>query len=191
MGDVRIPPAVQTNSDGKLHSQHRQRWVSLLTVTTIVIALVLVAFGILYAMGARDTRQPEVVVLTCMDHRLVHHVAGILNARGLQGRWDQLVLAGASLGVTQTLHPEWGQTFWTHLALSMDLHAVHTLIIVDHMHCGAAHLLFPDTRHDRAAERAVHRSSMTDLADAVRTQFPSLRVETMLIDISGKVLHTD
>ena len=79
----------------------------------------------------------EVLLLTCMDFRLMHDVALYMQNRGLKGKYDHVVLASASLGVLAEKFPNWGQTFWQHLDISIKLHKIEKLIVMDHRDCGA------------------------------------------------------
>jgi len=143
------------------------------------------------AHGVADAKQPVVAVLSCIDYRIIAGIATELNARGLEGRWDQFTMAGAALGAQQTKFPSWSQTFWDHLGLVRTMHEVRTLVIVNHLDCGCAHLLHPHTQGDMAAERVVHADSMAKLEAAVKAKYPDMRVETLLVDMTGSVVGAD
>src|SRR5262245_5540473 len=57
----------------------------------------------------------EVLLLNCMDYRLVDHTAHYMAKRGLKGKYDDIVLAGAALGAVTDQHPAWNETFWDEL----------------------------------------------------------------------------
>ena len=63
----------------------------------------------------------EALVLTCMDFRLVNEVGFLLNEHGLVNKYDQVILAGATLGVATDTYPAWAETFWNHLDLAIQL----------------------------------------------------------------------
>ena len=48
---------------------------------------------------AADAHAVEALVLTCMDFRLVNEVGFLLNEHSLVNKYDQVILAGATLGV--------------------------------------------------------------------------------------------
>ena len=79
----------------------------------------------------------EVLLLNCMDYRLVNEVTTYLNERGMTNRYDQVILAGASLAVASGKFPDWANTFWQHLDVAIELHHVQQVIALDHRDCGA------------------------------------------------------
>jgi Putative carbonic anhydrase len=130
----------------------------------------------------------EAVVLTCMDYRLVDDAVNYFNGRGLKNNYDQLVLAGASLGALGKLGPDWASTFWKHVDTSIQLHHVHELVVVDHRDCGAYKLAFgAEATADRADETALHRSYLRNLREQVATKYPELRMQLLLMDLDGSV----
>ncbi len=47
-------------------------------------------------------------------------------AQGFAGNYDQVILAGASLGAVTDKFPDWGRTFRQHLDVAIQLHGVST-----------------------------------------------------------------
>jgi carbonic anhydrase len=58
-----------------------------------------------------------------------------MDSEGLRGKYDQLILAGASLGVVHKR--EWQTTFLDQLAFAIKEHGVKEVMILDHRDCGA------------------------------------------------------
>ena len=58
--------------------------------------------------GAQTT---EALVLSCMDFRMMDHVARFLAGKGLREKYDMVTIAGAAIGVMNTEKPSWGETF--------------------------------------------------------------------------------
>ena len=54
----------------------------------------------------------EMLLLTCMDFRLTGAVDNYMEARGLAGKFDHVILAGASLGALNDRFPAWAEVFW-------------------------------------------------------------------------------
>jgi carbonic anhydrase len=75
------------------------------------------------------------LMLTCMDSRYPHRIIQTMDSRGLRGKYDQLILAGASLGVVH--QREWTTTFLDQLAFAIKEHGVTEVMILDHRDCGA------------------------------------------------------
>src|SRR5258708_17548565 len=75
------------------------------------------------------------LMLTCMDSRYPHRIIQIMDSKGLRGKYDQLILAGASLGVVHKR--EWRTTFLDQLGFAIKEHGVKEVMILDHRDCGA------------------------------------------------------
>jgi hypothetical protein len=130
----------------------------------------------------------EALVLTCMDFRLVNEVGFLLNEHGLVNKYCQVILAGATLGVATDKYPAWAETFWTHLDLAIQLHAVRRVIAVDHRDCGAFKLVFgKDYGKLPDEETQIHTKVMTDFRDLVKKNQPNLDVELLLMHLDGHV----
>ena len=75
------------------------------------------------------------LMLTCMDSRYPHRIIQTMDSKGLRGKYDQLILAGASLGVVHK--KEWTTTFLDQLTFAIKEHGVTEVLILDHRDCGA------------------------------------------------------
>src|SRR6266403_4447298 len=75
------------------------------------------------------------LMLTCMDSRYPHRTIQTMDSMGLRGKYDQLILAGASLGVVHS--EQWRNTFLDHLGFAITEHGVKDVLIGDHRDCGA------------------------------------------------------
>lgn len=130
----------------------------------------------------------EALLLSCMDYRLVDDVVRYMDGRGLTNKYDHVILAGASLGVLQDKNLSWGQTFWDHVGVAIDLHHIQKVIILDHRDCGAYKVfLGPDSAKDRDTETTSHSLRLKALKAAIASKYPSLAVETLIMDLDGKV----
>lgn len=140
------------------------------------------------ARFARASGKTEALLLSCMDYRLMDDVARYMDGRGLAEKYDHVVLAGASIGVTNTQKPAWGQTFWDHLAVAQELHAISKVIVLDHRDCGAYKLFLGAERMaERGRETEAHTAELTKLRAAILQKAPKLEVETLLMSLDGKV----
>lgn len=129
----------------------------------------------------------DALLLSCMDYRLVDDIVRYMDGRAMTDKYDHVVLAGASLGaVSDKLN--WGKTFWDHLDVALKLHHVHKVIILDHKDCGAYRVVF-ERNFEGADELAVHREQLTMLKAAIKAKYPDLAVETLLMDLDGKVME--
>jgi len=130
----------------------------------------------------------DALLLSCMDFRLVDETGRYMASPGLRNKYDQIILAGASLGALTERHPAWGKTFWEHLEIAIQLHKIHKVFVMDHRDCGAYQVILgEDLAKDPAKEKAVHASKLTQLAKAVKDKYPKLEVELLLMSLDGKV----
>lgn len=130
----------------------------------------------------------EALVLNCMDYRLANELTFLMNEQRLTNSYDQIVLAGATLGVATDQFPAWATTFWDHLDLAINLHGIKRVIAVDHRDCGAYKLAFnQDFGQDPAAETDIHTKVMSDFRDMVKKKQPTIEVELLLMSLDGRV----
>jgi carbonic anhydrase len=130
----------------------------------------------------------DTLLLSCMDYRLMGHVASYMNAQNLQANYDHVILAGASLGALTDKKPAWGDAFWDHVAVAKELHHIKRLIVMDHRDCGAYKVfLGMDLSPDPAKEAEVHGQYLTKLKAMVKERHPDLQVELLLMGLDGKV----
>ena len=103
------------------------------------------------------------LLLSCMDLRLIDDICEFMDGDNLQNRYDQLVFAGASLGVMQPRHAAWRDVFFQHLDIAVQLHDIRDVYIMEHRNCGAyTHFLgpefeYPDSPKGQIAEETARR----------------------------------
>jgi hypothetical protein len=138
----------------------------------------------LFAAGTADA-----LLLHCIDYRLTNETTKYMNGRGLDDKYDELSLAGASLAATLDQRPDWEKTFWEHLDIAIDLHQIHEVIVIDHRDCGAyaTFLDMPDLAKDPKKELEVHAEYMRKLKVQIGEKKPALTVELLLMDLHGNV----
>jgi len=137
------------------------------------------------ALGAGGT---DALLLNCVDYRLTGATERYMSGRGMAGKYDQMVLAGAALGATTDKYPAWGTTFWDHVQLALDLHNIHKVVVLDHRDCGAYRVIFgKDLAADPKEEFAVHAKQMQGLKADIAKKHPKLEVELLLMGLDGKV----
>jgi len=130
----------------------------------------------------------DILLLTCMDFRLMDNVERYMAGRGLTDKYDHIVLAGASLGALTDKYPAWNRTFWDHLEVAINLHDIRKVVIMDHRDCGAYKVILgEDLAHDPGREHEIHRDHLDRLALAIKTRHSGLEVETLLMALDGSV----
>lgn len=139
--------------------------------------------GVVQAAG-----QAEALLLSCMDFRLMHDVERYMSGRGLRGRYDHIVVAGAALGAVTDRYPAWNKTFWEHLDIAIKLHNIHKVIVMDHRDCGAYKVILgEDFAKQLEKEKAIHSQKLKELAGLIKKQYPKLEIELLLMSLDGKV----
>jgi hypothetical protein len=99
-----------------------------------------------------DPPRKNVLLLTCMDQRLLDDTVRFMNSLNLQNRYDQLALAGGAMGALQLPDPNlpnakrWRAVFFLHLESAINaLHRpIKDVFLLDHLDCGAYKYLHPD-----------------------------------------------
>ncbi len=107
--------------------------------------------------------------------------------------FDHAILAGASLGLFSGVYPNWATTFWDHLEVSIALHQIRTVYILDHRDCGAYREFYalpprpadnsPDLPNYLAMETALHQHYMDRLKSLILKAHSSLNVVCHLLDV--------
>ncbi|HEV7278636.1 MAG TPA: hypothetical protein VGN57_00365 [Pirellulaceae bacterium] len=141
----------------------------------------------------------HVLLLSCMDPRLLDDVVDFMNHDNLTNRYDHLILAGAALGALggpDGSKPHWKQTFLDQIHASIVLHKTQDIYIVEHRNCGAYEKVFDvhgeltDSDADQTLEYDVHRRYAAQLAEELRQivggDGKPLRVKTFLMDLRGR-----
>lgn len=130
--------------------------------------------------------EAQALMLSCMDYRFVDPMVAFMNKKGLEGEYDHVVLAGASLGVVSKKFAAWHETFWEHLDVAMKLHHVHEVVVIDHLDCGAYKLAFGDAIvGSKEVEMPAHAKTIQSFAALVRKHHPDLSIEAYVMALDG------
>lgn len=146
--------------------------------------------GLAWASRASASGHADVLLLTCMDYRLINEVEAYMTARGLRDNYDHLIVAGASIGVNYKT--EWAAVFWEHLDIAIELHHERRLLVIDHRDCGAYKLLMGEANVAGASkELAAHVNQLQVFRQSVKDRHPELEVELALMSLDGSVQIID
>jgi hypothetical protein len=149
----------------------------------------------------------SVLLLTCMDLRLLDDIVHYMDHAGLRNRYDHLIFAGASLGVLLGESPcadkeitqpsRWKDVFYHQLRAAYDLHKITDVYILEHRHCGAYHSVFKvcrefgDSKKELADETACHLKYATRLKKEIiswaKDQEIKLNVKLLIMGLDGHV----
>jgi carbonic anhydrase len=142
----------------------------------------------LYPVKTLASGDAEALLLSCMDFRLVDKTERYMIKHGLKDKYDYVVLPGASLGVITDKYPDWNKTFWEELELSIELHHIKKVILLDHRDCGAyKQLLGEDLALKPVEETKIHTAQLNKLREMINKQYAKLEVEMLLMSLNGEV----
>jgi hypothetical protein len=139
-----------------------------------------------------DTKRVEAThfVVSCIDHRCTDDLQSVMSDivspdckdPNAWNRWDHIALPGASLGVVQNVFPSWRDAFTIQLSIALDLHKhIHTVVVVDHLDCGAYKRLHAEYGKDDAQRRA-HGHFTNEFKKFILALHPSMRVQRFLLE---------
>jgi hypothetical protein len=128
-----------------------------------------------------DPPRKNVLLLSCMDQRLLDDTVRFMNALNLHNRYDQVALAGGAMGVFQLPNrklPEekrWQGVFQAHLAAAINdlARPIKDVFLLDHLDCGAYKYLHPDHNIRTKYQDA----SLCDMIPLHQTELSSLAAE--------------
>lgn len=165
-----------------------------------------------------DPPRKNVLLLSCMDQRLLDDTVRFMDELNLQNRYDQVALAGGAMGVhrlpDKPPHPSgaWWEVFTTHLSAAINkLHRpIKDVFLLDHLDCGAYKELHPVEKIKKeypeasvVRMRELHADELSALAWRVhkfcKTQYGStndkawehIRVSCFIVDLRGQVTQLD
>lgn len=128
----------------------------------------------------------KVFLVTCMDFRLFNDVHRIMKNKGLSVNYDQFVLAGVSLGFCQKKYLGWGKSLLDHINISLKLHKITKIILLDHLDCGAYKTFCPAiTNEDEEIKE--HRKNLEKAQKEIATRFQNIAVKTWLLHMDGSL----
>jgi carbonic anhydrase len=130
----------------------------------------------------------DALLLNCIDYRLTGATTSYMAAQGMAGKYDQFILAGASLGAITHKFPAWGKSFWEHLQVAIDLHHIRKVVVLDHRDCGAYKVILgKDFSKDPKEEFEVHAKEMRALRAAIQKKHRALETTLGLMALDGSV----
>lgn len=149
-------------------------------------ALVAAGTGLALFPTAAFAGHAEALALTCMDYRLVDDAVKFFDGLHLTNEYDQVSLAGASLGAVSPKFPSSNAAFWDHVGIAKTLHHIKKVIVVDHRDCGAYKVAFGGKfAAAPAAETAQHKEVMAKFKKALAKKHPDLGAEFYLMALDG------
>ncbi len=123
------------------------------------------------ATGALPLASKNVLLVTCMDLRLLDNVVAFMEGENLTNRYDQFVSAGPSVSLKRPRLSDSDafaacrNAFYDHLELAVALHEIKYIYIIDHFDCGAHRYAsgFAQYGQDRSEDSAHHEVIINEL----------------------------
>ncbi|HMP04519.1 MAG TPA: hypothetical protein PKD86_04690 [Gemmatales bacterium] len=107
-----------------------------------------------------DPPRKHVLLLSCMDQRLLDNVVKFMDQLNLRNRYDHLIFAGAAMGArlgTSGGSP-WKLVFFDHLnaAINKLKREIKDIFLLEHLDCGAYKKLHPVEKIRKAYDACTH-----------------------------------
>jgi hypothetical protein len=102
-----------------------------------------------------------------MDYRLQGFLNDWLAARGFEGRYDRVALAGGVHDLTSVVR---------QVGIAVRLHRVQRVVLVNHENCGA---------YGSAGGADRHRKDLCKARDRIHKGFPHLEIELYFLLLDG------
>ena len=129
----------------------------------------------------------DAMVLSCIDPRFQSKVFNYLNKKKLKGKYSSITIAGSAIGVTASKFIKWHKTFWDNVEISIKIHKIKKLIVVNHRDCGVAKILNGRKIFNNDNETIIHKDSFKKIKKKFKKKYPKLKIELKLISLSGKI----
>lgn len=128
------------------------------------------------------------LLISCIDFRMRDEVEKLMELIGLQDKYDEVVLPGASIAVAGEKFPHWGIAAQEIIKVAKDLHDTKQVIILDHKDCGAFKGAYgKDKMSSPANEKNAHLEQMKKAVAVIKQQFPELKVYVYIMAVDGIV----
>jgi len=146
----------------------------------------------------------DIMLLTCMDFRLIDDVVFQLNNLNERNKYDEFILAGSSLGYNTSLgydsngkqntpyiaQDTWSNIFNTHIDLAISLHKIKEVYIIDHLDCGAYKAWYGENIYNENKDQK-HLDNLKISKKTIETKYPDLSVRIFIMDLYGKLTEYD
>ena len=128
--------------------------------------------------------QYKAMVLSCIDPRFQPIVSNYLVKKKLKGKYSSFTIAGSAIGVTAQKFKKWHRTFWENLDISIKLHKIKKLIVINHKDCGAAKIINKKKEFNELIELKIHEDSFEKIKKKIKIKYPNLKIETILLSLN-------
>ena len=102
----------------------------------------------------------------------------------MKGKYSSFTIAGSAIGVTAQKFKKWHRTFWENLDISIKLHKIKKLIVINHKDCGAAKIINKKKEFNELIELKIHEDSFEKIKKKIKIKYPNLKIETILLSLN-------
>ena len=127
------------------------------------------------------------MVLSCIDPRFQPIVYNYLKKKKLNGKYSSFTIAGSAIGVTANKFKKWHKIFWDNLDISIKLHKIKKLIVVNHYDCGAAKIVYKNRNFNKFNENEIHKISLIKIKKLFKKKYPKLSIELKIVSLNKRV----
>jgi carbonic anhydrase len=127
----------------------------------------------------------KAMVLSCIDPRFQPKIFNYLKKRKLSGEYSSFTIAGSAVGVTHDRFKKWHKTFFENLTVSIKIHRISKLIVINHEDCRAARVAEGKEDID---EVKIHKISFEKLRKKLNKKFPKLKLEFHIMKLNSKLV---
>ena len=129
----------------------------------------------------------KAMVLSCIDPRFQPIVYNYLKKKRLIGKYSSFTIAGSAVGVTANRFKKWHKVFWENFDMSVKLHNIKKLIVINHRDCGAAKIINGKKEFSKVNETKVHKTSFQKLKKIFKKKYPKLKIELKIVALNKKI----
>ena len=129
----------------------------------------------------------KAMVLSCIDPRFQPIVFNYLKKKKLTGKYSSFTIAGSSIGVTTNKFKRWHKVFWKNFDISVKLHKIKKLIVINHRDCGVAKIINGKKEFSSINEIKIHKNSFQKIKKIFKKKYPKLKIELKLISLNKKI----
>lgn len=121
---------------------------------------------------------PDALVLACIDFRFQDKLKEALQKLKIK-KYDLLSLAGGAKNLASPTKEIYQKTVLDNIKLAVDLHKIKTVILINHIDCGA---YGGSGKHKNFREETLfHKSELKKAEDLIKKTFSNLKTKIKLL----------
>lgn len=127
-------------------------------------------------------------VINCIDFRIQKFVFKYLNENDYIGNSDLLMVAGAGRDLISPMKPEYGEYLWNQLNISVSLHHIDEIVVIEHQDCGAYALdgLIPGNL-EVSVDKPMHQEIAKKVISKLNEKYPEIVIKYLYATLDGNV----